>query len=55
MIQFSYNSIITEITKVSFFYVNYGYESEIYEKFRKFSIFAQKIILNAAEFKKLHE
>ena len=30
IVQFVYNSIVTETTKVLLFYTNYGYELEVY-------------------------
>jgi len=55
MAQFAYNSAVTETTKISPFYANYGYEPRAYGTPIEFPTFAQKAILDVNEFKTLHE
>ena len=55
MAQFAYNSAITETTKVSPFFANYGFEPEAYRQPKEFQALAQQAQMDVAQLKTLHE
>jgi transposase InsO family protein len=53
--QFAYNSAVTETTKVSPFYANYGYDPEAYQTPLQTSALAQDAMIQVDNLKSLHE